>query len=124
MSTIRPAELDERLDSGSTEDLLVVDIRPTSAYRAGSIDGSRNVPVYEDLRSGDDSTLRGRLDEIPADKDVVVVCKQGMVAKRATSILREEGYDAMTLLGGMGGWNGYQKGSLGYKLRSLIWKLS
>ena len=124
MSTIRPTELDERLDSGSTEDLLVVDIRPTSAYRTDSIDGSRNVPVYEDLRSGDDSTLRGRLDEIPADKDVVVVCKQGMVAKRATSVLREEGYDALTLLGGMGGWNGYQKGSLGYKLRSLIWKLS
>jgi rhodanese-related sulfurtransferase len=54
---------------------------------------------------------------------VVVVCKMGVVAKRATRILRDEGYDASTLLGGMSGWTGYQNGSLGYKLRSLLWNL-
>ncbi len=75
------------------------------------------------LESGDDaSALRNRLDEIPTDRDVIVVCKMGMVAKRATSLLRAEEYDATTLLGGMSGWNGYQSGSLGYKLRSLIWQ--
>ncbi|MEF8777667.1 MAG: hypothetical protein V5A36_02015 [Natronomonas sp.] len=31
------------------------------------------------------------------DRDVVVVCKMGVVAKRATSVLRGEGYDAATL---------------------------
>jgi len=64
-----------------------------------------------------------RLGEIPADREVVVVCKMGIVAKRATRLLREEGYDAATLRGGMSGWRGYQNGSLSYKIRSLLWKL-
>jgi hypothetical protein len=46
-----------------------------------------------------------------------------VVAKRATSVLRDEGYDAATLLGAMSGWVGYQNGSLSYTLRSLVWRL-
>jgi rhodanese-related sulfurtransferase len=47
----------------------------------------------------------------------------GIVAKGATSVLEEEGYDAATLRGGMSGWRGYQNESLSYKIRSLFWKL-
>ena len=121
MSRIRPDELDERLDAGSRPFLL--DIRPEDDYAADAITGSHNVPVYDDLQRGDDSGLRKRLGEIPDDETVVVVCKMGIVAKRATRFLDEQGYDATTLAGGMSGWNGYKKGSLGYTLRSLWWKL-
>ena len=120
MGTIRPAELDERLD---TDAPLLLDIRPEASYRDRHIEGSRNVPVYEDLRSGDEAALRERLDEIPDDRDVVTICKQGIVAKRATRILADEGYDAATLAGGMSGWHGYRNDTLGYKLRSLLWRL-
>ncbi|SDM93349.1 Rhodanese-related sulfurtransferase [Halogranum gelatinilyticum] len=122
MSSIRPDELDDRLGSSGDEPFLL-DIRPTSAYESGALDRSHNIPVYDELRGGDASALRARFGEIPSDRDVVVVCKMGMVAKRATSILREEGYDASTLLGGMSGWRGYQNNSLGYKIRSLVWRL-
>lgn len=122
MSSIRPAELADRVDSGDRPFLL--DIRPEPSFRADAIDGSHNVPVYDALRGGDEDALRSRLDDVPADREVVVVCKMGVVAKRATRLLRDEGYDAATLLGGMSGWTGYQSGSLGYKLRSLVWKLS
>ncbi len=121
MSRIRPAELAARLESG--DEPFVLDIRPRSDYQANAIEGSYNIPVYQELRQGDESALRDRLAEIPHENDVVVVCKMGMVAKRATSLLVDEGYDAATLLGGMSGWAGYQNGSLGYKLRSLLWKL-
>lgn len=121
MSLLRPDELDERL--GTANEPFLLDIRPQSDYRSNAIDGSHNVPVYDDLGRGDESSLRSRLDEIPADEEVVVVCKMGIVAKRATDVLTEEGYDAVTLAGGMSGWNGYIKGSIGYKLRSLWWKL-
>ena len=47
----------------------------------------------------------------------------GIVAKRATALLESAGYDAQTLAGGMSGWTGYQRRSLGYTLRSLWWKL-
>ncbi|SNZ15916.1 Rhodanese-related sulfurtransferase [Natronoarchaeum philippinense] len=122
MSSIRPKELDDRLDSSGDEP-FVLDIRPASAFESGAIDRSRNVPVYNELRRGDESALRDRLGDVPTDRDIVVVCKMGVVAKRATSVLRDEGYDASTLLGGMSGWKGYQNGSLGYKLRSLLWSI-
>lgn len=121
MSRIRPAELAARFESG--DEPFILDIRPRSDYQTNAIEGSHNVPVYQELRHGDESALRDRLGEIPHERDVVVVCKMGMVAKRATSLLVDEGYDAATLLGGMSGWTGYQNGSLGYKLRSLLWKL-
>lgn len=123
MSSIRPDELADRLAAEAGDRPVVLDIRPESAFRAGSIEGSRNVPVYDALRRGDESALRDRLAEIPSDRDVVVVCKMGIVAKRATALLSEEGYDAATLRGGMSGWRGYRNDSVSYKLRSLLWKL-
>ncbi|MFC7113717.1 rhodanese-like domain-containing protein [Natronoarchaeum sp. GCM10025703] len=120
MSTTYPDELDDRLDG---DEPFVLDIRPRDAYQSGSIAGSYNVPVYNDLRSGDESSFRAELDELPDDEEIVVVCKMGIVAKRATGLLNDEGYSASTLAGGMSGWNGYQTGSIGYKLRSLLWRL-
>lgn len=121
MSTVRPADLQKRLNT--VDEPFILDIRPTSAYQRTAIDTSYNLPVYSDLQRGDETTLRTQLDEIPHDRDVVVVCKMGIVAKHATRVLREEGYEASTLLGGMSGWSGYQQNSIGYKLRSLLWKL-
>jgi rhodanese-related sulfurtransferase len=63
------------------------------------------------------------MDEIPADREVVVVCKMGIVAKRATAVLTDAGYRATRLAGGMHGWNGYQNETLGYRVRSLLWRL-
>ncbi|NIC01058.1 rhodanese-like domain-containing protein [Halobacterium sp. R2-5] len=120
MSKIRPSDLDIQPEG---EQPFVLDIRPREAYQAQHIDGSHNLPVYHDLRSGDENALRQRLDEVPRDQEIVTVCKMGIVAKRATRILADEGYDATTLAGGMSGWRGYQSGTLGYKIRSLIWRL-
>jgi rhodanese-related sulfurtransferase len=123
MSSIRPKELDDRLNSESSDEPFLLDIRPEAEFGSMAIDRSRNIPVYDDLRRGDESELRNRLDEIPRGRDVIVVCKMGVVAKRATNVLRDEGYNASTLRGGMSGWKGYQNSSLSYKLRSLIWRV-
>lgn len=120
MTRMRPDELDERLDDPDT---FVLDIRPRDAYRGAAIDGSTNVPVYDALRGGDGDALRTELDRIPDDRKVVTVCKMGIVAKRATAILADEGYDAVTLAGGMSGWRGYERNSITYRIRSLIWRL-
>lgn len=118
MSKIRPAELGKRLDDG--EDIFVLDIRPESNFHAGHIDGSRNIPVYNDLRSGNTAALTDRLGAVPKDAKVVTVCKAGVVAKRATKLLEAEGYEAKTLAGGWRGWRGYQTNSLGYRLKSAV----
>jgi len=121
MSSIRPAALADRLESNSKP--FILDIRPEASYDTGAIEHSHNIPVYNDLRRGDDTALTSQLGAVPTDEQVVVVCKMGIVAKRATNILQEEGYDAATLSGGMHGWNGYQNGSLSYKIRSLWWRV-
>ncbi|WP_144926111.1 rhodanese-like domain-containing protein [Halorubrum salsamenti] len=121
MSRILPDELADRL--GTDDEPFLLDIRPASEYERGAIDASRNVPVYDDLRAGDEASLRRRIDEIPDDREVVTVCKMGLVAKRATRVLDDAGYEASTLAGGMSGWNGYERGSLGYKIRSVWWRL-
>jgi rhodanese-related sulfurtransferase len=121
MSRVLPDELAARL--GTDDEPFLLDVRPESAYENGAIDESRNLPVYDDMRAGDESALRDRLDELPDDREVVTVCKMGVVAKRATRVLDEAGYEASTLAGGMRGWNGYRRNSLGYRLRSLWWRL-
>ena len=122
MSKISPPDVDDRLSSG--EDLFVLDIRPRKVYQRSHIDGSHNVPVYDELRRGDVDALRRYLGDIPEDVSVVTVCKAGIVARRATTVLAEEGYDAVTLAGGMRGWKGYQNGTLGYRLSSLLGRLA
>ena len=120
VSKIRPDELDDRLDGAAP---FLLDIRPAAEFEAGHIDGSHNVPVYGALGRGDDDALREQLDSIPRDQAIVTVCKLGMVATRATRVLEDEGYEATTLAGGMSGWRGYQKGSMLYKLWSVLWRL-
>lgn len=119
--SIHPSELEARFEAGSPP--FVLDIRPAEAYRSDAIDGSHNVPAYGSLREGDTTPLEQARDELPEDEEIVVVCKQGFVAKRGTRFLNDEGYEAVTLAGGMGGWNGYQNGTVGYRLRSLLWRL-
>ncbi|MFB6106932.1 MAG: rhodanese-like domain-containing protein [Halobacteriaceae archaeon] len=118
MNTIGPEALADRLDAG--DDLFVLDIRPESDYRAGHIDGSHNAPVYDAVRGGDAAALDAHLDAVPGDAEVVTVCKMGVVAKRATARLGEQGYEARTLAGGMRRWRGYQANSLGYRLSSFV----
>lgn len=121
MGSIRPPELESRLEADNEP--FVLDIRPRRSYRSGSIAPSHNVPVYNDLRRGNDDALCDRMDELPRDREIIVVCKQGIVAKRARGLLTEAGYDAVTLAGGMGGWNGYRNGTLGYRVRAFVWRL-
>jgi len=118
---IRPNELEDRLERD--EQLFVLDIRPEEVYQKRSIESSYSIPCYDALRRGDDTPLQKRLDELPNDGTIVVVCKQGIVAKRATQLLTAEGYDAVTLAGGMGGWQGYKNGTVGYKIRKLLWRI-
>jgi len=75
MGRILPDELAERL--GTDDEPFLLDIRPESDHERDAIDASRNVPVYDDLRAGDESALRRRLDEIPDDREIVTVCKMG-----------------------------------------------
>ena len=57
-----------------------------------TIDGALNVPLNE---------LRGRLDEIPVSKPVVVFCAVGLRGYIASRVLRQHGYEVYNLTGGL-----------------------
>lgn len=102
MSTISPQEVGQRLERG--DDLFLLDIREPEEYEDWHIPGSHNIPCYDALGNGNDDALESCLNQVPKNREVVTVCIAGIVAKEATDVLEEHGYEASTLQGGMRGW--------------------
>ena len=77
-------------------DLLILDVRTPAELTGslGKIDGVINIPVQE---------LVARMGELEKykDKDIAVICRTGNRSGTATRILREQGYKAKNVLGGM-----------------------
>ncbi|WP_306060816.1 MBL fold metallo-hydrolase [Natronococcus wangiae] len=98
-----PAEVARRIDEDE-EDLFVLDVRNEDDYEEWRIDGSTNVPIYDELLEYDYSTLEEHLDELPKDTEIAVVCVAGITSARAAEFLREHGFDARSIDDGMNGW--------------------
>jgi rhodanese-related sulfurtransferase len=45
--------------------------------------------------------LRSRLDELPRDQEILVICRSGQRAYYATRMLAQNGFDARVVSGGM-----------------------
>ena len=81
----------EKVKSGA----LLLDVRTPEEFRAGHVDGARNIPVQE---------LARRLGELgPKTQHVVVYCKSGGRSGAAAQMLRSQGY-AVTDVGAMSNW--------------------
>lgn len=78
-------------DIDSCKDVLLLDVRTSAEYSFGSISGAVNIPLDE---------LRGRIDEIPTDKDVYLFCAVGLRAYLAIKILTARGFKNVKNLSG------------------------
>ncbi len=103
MPEIEPDVLGDRLQQ-RTGDPLVLDIRHQADFADWHIPGSVNVDVYDELTS-DPADAKETFTELPDDAEIVTVCAAGVVSQTATDVLREMGYDAVTLTDGMAGWS-------------------
>jgi len=91
---ITPVELKARLDRG--DEVFLLDVREAHEFDICRIDGARLIPL------GD---LPHRVDELPDEVDVAVVCRSGVRSGRAVLFLRELGFPrAQNLTGGMLAW--------------------
>jgi NADPH-dependent 2,4-dienoyl-CoA reductase/sulfur reductase-like enzyme/rhodanese-related sulfurtransferase len=79
------------------EKSILLDVRTAEEYRRGTIKNAVNIPVDE---------LRGRLNEIPQDKDIYVFCQVGLRGYIATRILMQKGFNVVKNLSG--GYKTYQ----------------
>lgn len=87
-------ELQGRLGGAGAPFLL--DVRLPGAHAEARLPGSVNVPL---------GSLRGRLHQLPRDREIVVVSRTGTKSYEATLILREHGYERVVMLdGGLEAW--------------------
>jgi NADPH-dependent 2,4-dienoyl-CoA reductase/sulfur reductase-like enzyme/rhodanese-related sulfurtransferase len=73
-------------------DHCILDVRGEADYKAGHIDGARNIPIEK---------LRERFHELTTDKEIWLVCGVGQRAYYAIRLLLQNGYQAKVLSGGM-----------------------
>ncbi|MBK9123732.1 MAG: rhodanese-like domain-containing protein [Chloroflexi bacterium] len=92
-SNISAVEANERIANGAT----VVDVRQQQEYVDGHIKGAKLIPLNE---------LSSRMNELPKDRELVIVCRSGSRSSVATRQLNGAGYNAVNLSGGMIAWSG------------------
>ncbi len=75
------------VDSG-----FLLDVRNPAELAVETVPGAINIPLPQ---------LRARLDELPRDREILIICRSGQRAYYATRILLQNGFKAQTLAGGM-----------------------
>ncbi len=88
---------DELLQRAQRGEVVVLDVRPREEYEAGHIPGAVSIPVEE---------LADRLDDIPADQEIVAYCRGTycVLAHDAVRLLSARGRSARRLADGMLEW--------------------
>lgn len=80
----------------------LLDVRDPQEWAAGHAPTAHHVPMTE---------LLSRLDEVPTDRDVVVVCKVGSRSAQVVAYLRQQGWERVhNLAGGMWAWQASGRG--------------
>jgi len=88
---IQPAELAERIDSGTAP--LILDVRTPEEYAEEHIPGAINIPETEI------STRLSELNE-SQEKEIVLYCRSGRRAELVESVLLDAGYTDIRILDG------------------------
>lgn len=96
--TITPAETHARLGNDSL--YLFLDVRTQQEFDgpSGHVPGSILIPVQE---------LEARIGELDPHKGrtIIAICRSGNRSGTATRVLREKGFTAINMTGGMNRWN-------------------
>lgn len=79
-----------------SQDALVLDVREAEEYAAGHVPGAINLPQAE---------LATRLEELPRDKPLLLICQGGYRSLRAARFLAQVGFaDVASVEGGTAAW--------------------
>ena len=86
-----PAESRQRVEGGA----LLLDVRNPDEWQAGHAEGAAWIPMAE---------LAERQEELPTDREIVVICKVGARSARVAQALVAAGYEAVNVAGGCEAW--------------------
>jgi rhodanese-related sulfurtransferase len=76
---------------------FILDVREPDEWQQGHIPDATLIPLGE---------LQSRVDELPSDQEIVVVCRSGNRSASGRDILTKAGFDQVTSMdGGMNEWS-------------------
>ena len=91
--TVSVHELKRKIDGG---EVMILDVREPFEYDIARIEGSTLMPLDE---------VPDRFDELPRNREIVLMCKSGARSARATEFLLTQGFTAVfNLEGGITAW--------------------
>lgn len=89
---VTPDDLQRRMAEGP---LTLVDVREVHEFRAGHVPGAVNIPL---------SLLPVRINELPADEKLHIICQSGNRSMTACMWLARNGRESVNVAGGTGTW--------------------
>lgn len=95
-----PEELKQYISRKKENDYLLVDVREPGEYEDEHIPGAKLLPL---------SDLEGRLDELPADRELIFYCRSGRRSNLGAMFARDSGLvngPIYNLIGGISAWEG------------------
>lgn len=88
-------DVHQRLKDGG--ELVILDVREPGEISTASLPGTLNIPMREIL---------ARVEELPKDKEMVVMCHHGMRSMQVAGYLAQHGFDKIyNLSGGIDAWS-------------------
>lgn len=86
---LSPAEVQARIEA--REDFILLDVSTAREYEALHIPGSTHIPF---------GALRGRMETLPRDKDIVTLCRLSIRGYEAALMLQAAGFERVAMLDG------------------------
>ena len=77
------------------QDTVLIDVREPVEYAEAHVPGARLIPMGQ---------LASRLDEVPRERTVYVICRTGNRSGQMGPLLDAHGYDSVNVLGGTKAW--------------------
>lgn len=93
--SISPSEAKTKLESNN-DNFIIIDVREDYEIEFTSLENTKNIRMRE---------IPQRLDELPKDKEIGVLCRSGARSGQVTQFLRQQGFDAYNIHGGILAWS-------------------
>lgn len=93
VASISPRKAYERLQEDPR--VLIVDVRQPHETRSAVVAGAALIPLTD---------LGRRMDELPRDRPLLVICRSGHRSSIAARQLKKAGYEVTDVSGGMSAW--------------------
>ena len=85
----------EQLKQARQDGAMVVDVRNDDEYAAGHVSGAASLPLPE---------VETRMQQLPKDQTVYLICQGGGRSGKAADLLSEAGFDVRSTAGGTSAW--------------------